>query len=99
MSGICGLLYANKILPPVYCMNSLYSITFFNRYFIGTDVKLTMEAFTENQQGHSIGMEIVAASRTFTDGNHYCCQYQKDEPDAEECPHGPGGGGNVMNDI
>jgi hypothetical protein len=55
---------------------------------IGADVKLAVEAFSQDQQGKAMNVEVVAASGTSAYRNQKGGQHQEDQPDAEKSSHG-----------
>jgi len=63
---------------------------------IAIDMKLTVEAFSQDQQCHAVHMEIVSAPGTFAQCNQKCCNNQQHYPDAEQGAHNLVGGRNVI---
>lgn len=65
-------------------------------YCIGTDMKLAVETFAQNQQRQAMYMEIVAATGTAA----YCSQKgdndQNNNPYSEQRPHCSVGGRNLI---
>jgi hypothetical protein len=59
-------------------------------------MKLTVEAFAQEQKSHPVQVEIVAASWTFAERGQKSDQYQNSHPDAKQSPHGPVGGRNSI---
>jgi hypothetical protein len=64
--------------------------------FIGGYMKLTVEAFPQNQKSHSVHMKVVAASWAFAECNEKCGNNQNYKPDAKQSSHGPVGGRYLM---
>lgn len=65
-------------------------------YCIGTDMKLAVETFAQNQQRQAMYVEIVAATGTAADRSQKGDNDQYNNPYAEQCPHGSIGGRNLI---
>jgi hypothetical protein len=46
-------------------------------------MKLTMEAFSQNEKRHPLHMKVIAAPGALAEGDHKCGNNQENNPDAE----------------